>query len=123
MVYGWIALGGAIGAMLRYAMMQLVRGTMPDSFPYATLLVNVSGSFLIGVLFAWLYTIGDAGRPYYAFLVVGVLGSFTTFSTFSLEAMLLLQKQLWLASFAYILSSVLLSLAGVVAGSYLYKLL
>ncbi len=102
-----VALGGALGAMLRYL------ATLAVGTPIATLMVNVLGSFAMGLLFVLL-----AGRPGAGlFLMTGVLGGFTTFSAFSLDAMKLWQAGQGGQAAAYVLASVLLSLAGVAAGA------
>lgn len=80
MSFLWIGLGGAIGAMLRYGVNLLVISTYTGPIPFATLLVNVVGSLLIGL--GW-STIGNESMK--AFLLIGLLGGFTTFSSFSME--------------------------------------
>jgi len=93
----YVALGGAIGSVLRYQagrLMTLVLGPAAvTAFPWATLLVNVSGSLAMGLLAGWLARnggiAGDAGR---LFVGVGLLGGFTTFSAFSLELMMLIER-------------------------------
>ncbi|HEX7048277.1 MAG TPA: fluoride efflux transporter CrcB [Gammaproteobacteria bacterium] len=84
-----VASGGAIGAVLRYGvMLAMGRGT----FPWGTLLVNVSGSLLFGFLAIWLSERWPLASELRAFLLVGVLGALTTFSTFSWETITLLQE-------------------------------
>lgn len=80
-----IALGGAFGALGRYASSQWVYGVLGRSFPFGTLVVNVAGSFVMGLLAVLLIEKLVAGPELRAFLMIGFLGSFTTFSTFSLE--------------------------------------
>ncbi len=86
----WLAvgLGGAIGACLRYGLTRLLVGS---SFPYAPMLANVSGSLAIGLMFVLIGGRIGTDHPLYLLLVVGVLGGFTTFSTFSLDAIRLLE--------------------------------
>jgi fluoride exporter len=89
MAYLWVALGGALGSMARYGSSGLAARWLGAGFPWGTLFVNVAGSFAIGLLAA---LVGADGRPLLtndarAFVIVGVLGGFTTFSSFSLETL------------------------------------
>lgn len=106
-----VAVGGAAGSALRYLVAQAV------GFPFGTLAVNVSGSFAIGVAFVAL-----AGRgPAYPLFVTGVLGGFTTFSAFSLDAMRLVEHGRITAALAYVAASVFLSLAACLVGLWLAR--
>jgi CrcB protein len=89
MVYLWAALGGAIGSVARYACSGLAVRWLGSGFPWGTLFVNVAGSFVIGVLAALLTADGRPalGADARAFFMVGILGGFTTFSSFSLETL------------------------------------
>lgn len=106
-----IALGGAIGSVLRYLMVTAVGA------PVGTLAVNVLGSFAIGVLFVLL----GARDGWQLFLMTGVLGGFTTFSAFSLDTLKLVQTGQTLQAAAYVGASVALSLAAVALGVALMK--
>ncbi len=86
-----VMLGGAIGAGLRHVVGQFALVRLGPAFPWGTLLVNLSGGLLIGLLAGWLMR-GDGGEPTRLFLAVGVLGGFTTFSAFSLELANMLQR-------------------------------
>ena len=86
-----IAGGGAIGAVLRYWMSSGVYLLTGRAFPYGTLLVNVLGSLLMGFLYIWLIERTVGGTALRAFLLIGLLGAFTTFSTFSMETLNLLE--------------------------------
>jgi len=86
-----IAAGGAIGALLRYWTSTAVHSRLGMAFPYGTLVVNVLGSLLMGFLYVWLIDRMAAGPALRAFLLIGVLGAFTTFSTFSLETLNLME--------------------------------
>jgi CrcB protein len=95
MAYLFVAIGGALGACLRYFLINQTQLLMGKDFPYGTLLVNIVGSFCIGAIYAWLTSVSefhDAVRP---LIIVGLLGSLTTFSTFSFDTVLLLQSSQW----------------------------
>ena len=119
-----IALGGAIGSVLRsltggWVARRMMAGHPEMAFPAATMLVNVAGSFLIGLLFAWIdhYVRDPALRDgLRAFLIVGVLGGFTTFSTFSLETVHLIEYGLWGKALLNIIASAVLCVAAAFAG-------
>lgn len=116
-----VALGGGLGAAGRFGV-SLAVPARGDGWPWATFLINVSGSLLIGVLAGWLSTRGDTGEPWRLFLGVGVLGGFTTFSAYSLETMRLIERNDWLGVSTYSIGSVLAGLAAVAIGLYLAKL-
>ena len=109
-----VAAGGAIGALLRFAAIQLTMHFHPAPFPLGTMIVNILGSFVIGFLMVrYITTPSESGQ---LFFVTGVLGGFTTFSAFSWDALQLMQRgQLTLAA-TYILGSVVLSLGAVMLG-------
>ncbi len=121
--YLWIAVGGAVGAMARFGLMNLVDGLSESRFPLGTLVVNLLGSILIGVFFVLITERFVLSQEMRALLVVGFVGAFTTFSTFSLDALLLLQYGYILQALAYILASVVLCLLGVWAGMGLMRAL
>jgi CrcB protein len=87
-----IAAGGAIGALLRYWVSTAVQNRTTSVFPYGTLTVNVIGSLLIGFLYIWLIERLAVGPAVRAFMLIGVLGAFTTFSTFSMETLNLMES-------------------------------
>lgn len=109
--YLQVALGGAIGATARFAVYRLI-GVM--GFPLATVVVNVVGSFVMGLLVIMLAERG--GNQVSPLLLTGVLGGFTTFSTFSLDTLTLWQRGDHGVAVIYIFVSVMLSLGAVVAG-------
>ncbi|MBB4212363.1 camphor resistance protein CrcB [Rhodothalassium salexigens DSM 2132] len=115
-----IALGGALGAVSRHyvsaTVMRWWGQTGGGAFPLGTLAVNVAGSALMGLLVGLLVGRFDAGVALRSFLTVGFLGGFTTFSTFSLETMLLIEKNQWALAGAYALLSVGLCVAAAFAG-------
>lgn len=112
----WVALGGALGAAGRYGVYLCCARLLGSGFPYATLLVNVLGSLMMGLLIeaaALGWQLGQSGR---LLLVVGVLGSFTTFSTFSLDFATLYRRGELLLAAGYVISSVSLSVGALFAG-------
>ncbi len=115
-----VALGGGLGAAGRFGV-SLAIPARADAWPWATFLINVSGSLLIGVLAGWLSTRGDAAEQWRLFLGMGVLGGFTTFSAYSLETMRMIERNDWLGASTYSIGSVLAGLAAVAIGLMLAK--
>jgi CrcB protein len=121
MAYLYVAIGSALGGMARYGCGVWVAGWTNTALPWATLFVNVLGSSCIGVLLA----LGERPQSWLAspdvrnFLMVGLLGGFTTFSAFSLQTFELLRAQQWSAAGANVLLSVALCLAAVAIGYWL----
>ncbi len=114
--YAYVALGGAIGASLRYGVGRWALKAFGPGFPWGTFIANVSGGFLMGLLTGWLTFRVSGGEPLRLFLAVGVLGGFTTFSGFSLETLSLIETKAYSAAGLYIFGSVILALAAVFAG-------
>src|SRR5271155_2328350 len=116
--YFWIMLGGAIGTGARYWCSGFVARWIGETFPWGTLMVNVSGSFIIG-FFATIA--GPDGRLFVGstarqFVMVGICGGYTTFSSFSLQTLNLVNDSEWLSAGGYIGASVTLCLVAVWAG-------
>ncbi|MBH69310.1 MAG: fluoride efflux transporter CrcB [Rhodospirillaceae bacterium] len=116
-----VAVGGAIGAAARFQSDQLFARIAGDGSPYSTLFVNVVGSFLMGVLFEYLNTKFDHGIEWRAFLLVGVLGAFTTFSSFALDVSVLSERANYFGAGLYILTSVIISILGLFLGLWIMK--
>ncbi|AWL12006.1 Putative fluoride ion transporter CrcB [Saliniradius amylolyticus] len=110
-LYGVIALGGAGGACLRYFISSLALQWFGKGFPFGTLAVNVIGSALMGMVYAALEAEALAGHPWRAFVSIGFIGALTTFSTFSLDTLLLVQQGAWLKAGANVILNVLCCLA------------
>lgn len=117
MLANWLAVivGGAAGCALRYGVAGVWLSPASLEFPWGTLLVNVSGSLALGFLGRY-FAPPHASHPVFLFLTVGVCGGYTTFSTFSLEAFTLLERGMAARAMFYLLASVCLSLAGLIAG-------
>ena len=116
-----VAFGGALGAVIRYLMMSGIGHFIHAGFPYATLVVNVVGSFALGSLIEIMALSWSPGQEMRSFLVVGVLGAFTTFSTFSQDVVFLMERGELSSAGLYIALSVVLSIAGVFAGMILFR--
>jgi CrcB protein len=108
-----IAIGGAIGAVLRYGASMGVYSLLGRGFPYGTLFVNVAGSLLIGLLSVVMLERFDIALEWRTAVLVGVLGSFTTFSTFSIETLILLEQGDIVRAATNIVLSVLICLIAV----------
>ena len=108
-----VALGGGMGAWLRFVAGRLAG---PSAFPYATLSVNILGSFAMGLLAGWLARQGGASEGWRLLLGVGVLGGFTTFSAFSLEIVTLAQRGAIGTASAYAVLSLAGGIIGLIAG-------
>ena len=111
-----IAIGSGLGGVMRYLGGALVHLWLPRSFPFGTLGVNVLGSLLIGIAWVLLSARGADGELARAFVIVGFLGGFTTFSSFSLETLVLAEQHGPARAAAYVMVSVALCLAGAWAG-------
>ena len=116
-----VAAGGAVGAVARYLVMTATGALLGSGFPWATLAVNVAGSFILGALVEAMALSWSVGMELRAFLVVGVLGAFTTFSTFSLDVAVLYERGAFAAIAAYIAASVILSVGGLFLGLALVR--
>ena len=114
-----VALGGAIGASLRYLSNVSAMRIFGPGFPYSTLFVNILGSFAMGVLIVALAKKG--GTHLAPFLMTGILGGFTTFSTFSLDSFTLWERGDITTALAYVAGTVILSLGALAAGIYLSR--
>jgi CrcB protein len=117
-VYLWVGLGSALGGMARYLVSGVVAQAIGETFPFGTLVVNVAGSFVIGVFVA---LTGPDGRllldPHIRqFVAVGLCGGFTTFSSFSLQTLALVQDGEWALAALNVLASVVTCLLAVWAG-------
>ena len=115
-IYIAIALGGSLGAICRYWVATATYTWLGNNFPYGTLMVNVSGSLLMGFLTVVLVQRFDVSEEVRLGLIVGFLGSFTTFSTFSMDTIHWLESGEVIKSLAYILVSVIASVVGAWAG-------
>ena len=108
----FIAAGGAVGAVFRFLVSNGIHSFMGRGFPYGTLTVNVMGSFVMGISYVMLIERLNVSPEWRAFIVVGLLGAFTTFSTFSIETLVLIQNSELSKAMLNVLLSVLLCVMG-----------
>jgi fluoride exporter len=110
-----VMIGGALGAALRYGVARVLP-ISSGGWPWATFVANVAGGLAMGVLAAWVLRQGEAAEPMRLFLGVGLLGGFTTFSAFSLEMAMMVERGQVTLAFGYAVASVVLALAALFAG-------
>lgn len=103
-----VALGGASGCTVRFIISRWFQGVAPGGFPWSILLCNLLGCLLIGILVEFLFNHFNLGPVWRSFLIIGFLGGLTTFSSFSLDTMVLLQS----GQFLYAMSNVLITMVG-----------
>ena len=121
MSYLIVFLGGGLGAALRHGVNVTMGRLFGTAFPYATLFENITGSLVMGLLAAYFTFRGDASQSWRLFLTTGILGGYTTFSAFSLDALLLYERGALGLAALYVLASVLLSIGGLFAGFALVR--
>ena len=118
-----IAFGGAIGALSRHFLAGAVTKAIGYGFPYGTLTVNVLGSLLMGFLVTAFALKFDSAPELRGFLTVGFLGSFTTFSTYSLETVLLIERGDWQSAILYAFGSLFVGVIALLMGMWFGKLI
>lgn len=116
-----VAMGGALGSLARYVVSIYVGRWLGSGFPWATLVINITGSFLIGALVETLALRWDTSQAMRAFLVVGLCGGYTTFSTFSLDVAVQLGRGATVAAALYVIASLTLSVAALYAAMHLMR--
>jgi len=121
MSYLLVFIGGGLGASLRHAVNVGCARACGLNFPYGTFVINITGSLVMGLIASYLAFKGEASQPWRLFVMTGILGGYTTFSAFSLDAVLLYERgELGVAAF-YVVGSVVLSIAGLLAGLALVR--
>jgi len=119
-----VALGGAIGASMRHLSGGMMIRALGTGFPYGTMFVNIVGSFLMGLAAIYLMERMDGSFGRFApFLMTGVLGGFTTFSAYSLDALYLIERGRMLAALVYMGGSVALAMLALVAGMAIARMI
>jgi len=119
----WIAVGAIFGANLRYAVNRLALKHLSASIPYGTLIVNVTGSFILGFFLAWTSERVMADPRWRALVAIGFCGAYTTYSSYSYETVVLLEQGHYGLATMNFLANNVLALAGVVAGMILARAL
>jgi CrcB protein len=121
MSYLLVFFGGGLGASLRHLVNLTCARCLGPGFPWGTFIINITGSTVMGLIAGYLAFKGEASQPWRLFLMTGILGGYTTFSAFSLDTAVLYERgELGLAA-AYVLGSVVLSIAGLFAGLALMR--
>ena len=119
--YAWISLGAVLGANLRYLLSKIVTRMTDAAFPYGTLIINVTGSLILGFFLVWT-TERVLANPLWRWLIaIGFCGSYTTFSSYAYETMAHFEQGHWLLFAANILTNNLLCLGAVIAGAALAR--
>ena len=121
MAYLWIALGAVVGASARYFLSGQIAKVFSSAFPYGTLIINVSGSTLLGFFLVWASERMLIDARWRLLIAVGFCGSYTTFSSYAFETFALFEKGQWLLTGANIVASNLLCLVSVLAGAALAR--
>lgn len=121
MNYVLVFVGGGLGATLRHIVNVACARCIGTAFPWGTFIINITGSLVMGLIAGYLAFKGDAAQPWRLFMMTGILGGYTTFSAFSLDAALLYERgEIGLAA-AYVLGSVVLAIGGLFAGLALVR--
>lgn len=112
----WIGIGGFIGANSRYWLGSLINRWLGTGFPWATALVNISGALLIGIIATLFADKAVANESLRLFLIVGLLGGYTTFSSYSFEAVSMMQDERWMSAISYLVLSNVVGILACVGG-------
>ena len=119
--YVLVFIGGGLGSTLRHTVNMASARTLGTAFPWGTFLINITGSTVMGLIAGYLAFKGEASQPWRLFLMTGILGGYTTFSAFSLDAALLYERGEVGLALLYVLGSVVLAIAGLFAGLALVR--
>ena len=115
--YLWVSLGAVLGANLRYFVSRLAAKLMSPDFPYGTLIINISGSFILGLFLIWTSERVFADPKWRWLVAIGFCGSYTTFSSYAFETMAYFEQGHWTLFALNILTNNVLCLLGVLAGA------
>jgi CrcB protein len=119
--YILVFIGGGLGSTLRHTINMVSARLLGTAFPYHTFIINITGSIVMGLIAGYLAFKGGAAQPWRLFLMTGILGGYTTFSAFSLDAAMLYEKGEIGLAVLYVVGSVVLSIAGLFAGLALVR--
>jgi CrcB protein len=121
MNYLLVFIGGGLGSSLRHTVNVVCTRALGTAFPYHTFIINITGSAIMGLIAGYLAFQGDASQHWRLFLMTGILGGYTTFSAFSLDAAVLYERGEIALALLYVLGSVVLSILGLFAGLALVR--
>jgi fluoride exporter len=121
MSYLLVFVGGGLGATLRHLINVTCARCLGTGFPWGTFIINLTGSTAMGLIAGYLAFKGEASQPWRLFLMTGILGGYTTFSAYSLDAALLYERGELASAALYVVGSVVLSIAGLFAGLALVR--
>jgi CrcB protein len=121
MSYLLVFFGGGLGATLRHLINVTCARCLGPGFPWGTFIINITGSTAMGLIAGYLAFKGEASQPWRLFLMTGILGGYTTFSAYSLDAALLYERGELASAALYVVGSVVLSIAGLFAGLALVR--
>jgi fluoride exporter len=121
MHYLLVFIGGGLGSTLRHVVNIVCQRLLGTNFPYHTFIINITGSTIMGLIAGYLAFKGEAAQSWRLFLMTGVLGGYTTFSAFSLDAAVLYERGAVGLTLLYVLGSVVLSILGLFAGLALVR--
>jgi CrcB protein len=121
MSYLLVFVGGGLGATLRHLINVTCARCMGIGFPWGTFIINITGSTVMGLIAGYLAFKGEASQPWRLFLMTGILGGYTTFSAYSLDAALLYERGEFGLAALYVIGSVVISIAGLFAGLALVR--
>ena len=119
--YLLVFVGGGLGAALRHLINLTCARLMGTGFPWGTFIINITGSTVMGLIAGYLAFKGEASQPWRLFLMTGILGGYTTFSAYSLDAALLYERGELMLAALYVIGSVVLSIAGLFGGLALVR--
>ena len=119
--YLWVSVGALVGANLRYFVSRLAAKLLSPNFPYGTLIINVSGSFILGLFLIWTTERVLADPKWRWLIAIGFCGSYTTFSSYAFETIAYFEQGHWSLFFANIVTNNLLCLGAVLAGAALAR--
>ena len=121
MNYVLVFIGGGLGSTLRHVVNIVSSRLLGTAFPYHTFIINITGSTVMGLIAGYLAFKGGVSQPWRLFLMTGILGGYTTFSAFSLDAVLLYERSEFGLALFYVLGSVVFSILGLFAGLALVR--
>jgi fluoride exporter len=121
LAYLWISLGAIVGACSRYIVGRFVARAVTASFPYGTLLINITGSFILGLFLVWSTERALPDPRWRLLIAIGFCGSYTTFSSYAFESFSLFEQGHYLLFASNVLANNILCLAGVLAGAMIAR--